>query len=213
MSKDSDNVLLMKRLYWWLCFWYKNLLYSQAVLELTALLSQVFCCWNNRQVSPHLALHCLPSFFFKCGNYKVSWSMLNTSGKSVFLDNSFMHSMDNHSFMHSLRTSFIFAWLFLTLRLGELASRALYHNEKKNAGGLGWKQPSSISILSCLTQVESKPLAQVQKPSSKIKKLRMTRCSHKVGSCGQCPFSRRGRRKADGWIQFNRPFCLTTITL
>lgn len=143
MSKDSDNVLLMKRLYWWLCFWDKNLLYSQAVLELAALLSRVFCCWNNRQVSPHLALHCLPSFFFKCGNYRVSWSMLNTSGKSVFLDNSFMHSMDNHSFVHSLSTSFIFAWLFLTLRLGELASRALYHNENKMQ--VAWDE--SIQVL------------------------------------------------------------------
>ncbi|XP_003496079.1 dual specificity tyrosine-phosphorylation-regulated kinase 4 [Cricetulus griseus] len=42
---------------------------------------------------------------------------------------------------------------------------------------------------------EGKPSVQVQKPSSKIKKPRMTRCSHKVGSDGALPVvDTKGRR-------------------
>lgn len=149
MSKDSDNVLLVKRLYWLLCFWDKNLLYIQAVLELTILPSQVFHCWNYRQVSPHLALHCFHSFFLSVAIIGISQSMLNTSGKSVCLDNNsymhslnnnlYLHSLNNNSFMHSLSTSFSFSWLFLTLKLGELTSRALYHNGKKKHRWFGMK--------------------------------------------------------------------------
>ncbi|CAO2606697.1 Dual specificity tyrosine-phosphorylation-regulated kinase 4 [Lemmus lemmus] len=63
-------------------------------------------------------------------------------------------------------------------------------------------------------KVESKPLVQAQKPSSKIKKPRMTRYSHKVGSIATLPFmDTKGKKNTINFPHIGNKVPLKTSTL